>query len=452
VRFPRFFGKKLGHRRTGSQAWASFGDGAFHAVLLAAGLTFGGLLLSGVAVPEWRINYRFLPTTCTILGKGLARRTTATATASADGLGNSAWQPCLRVRYRTMTGDVENWSRPPRRTLTSDREQALAGLKAWRLGDSVPGWYDPDDETTVVLERGYSWWMWLLTLLLPGALVSFGGMGLARAIQRWGKSQERCAVPSRYSEILDPLATGPRHAIDHPGVPACDDLVNSPGTFLAYRLPIESPENWTLMGFGLFALLWNSVLAVLAVGAGLDLLGGRVDWFLLALLVPFAAVGIAGIVLFARRLLLASAVGPTQVEISGQPLRPGGSYELLLAQGGSGTLKSLRLSLTLEEQATFTQGTDTRTEKLAVWSREIHSWHDLHLVPGARFEARSTVTIPADAMHSFASGHNAVRWRIEVRGTHARWPAFIRTFPLVVFPVANAGKIPGHGVSREAAT
>jgi hypothetical protein len=294
--------------------------------------------------------------------------------------------------------------------------------------------------------------MWLLTLLLPGALVSFGGMGLARAIQRWGKSQERCAVPSRYSEILDPLATGPRQAIDHPGVPACDDLVNSPGTFLAYRLPIESPENWTLMGFGLFALLWNSVLAVLAVGAGLDLLGGRVDWFLLALLVPFAAVGIAGIVLFARRLLLASAVGPTQVEISGQPLRPGSSYELLLAQGGSGILESLRLSLMLEEQATFTQGTDTRTEKLAVWSREIHSWHDLHLVPGTRFEARSTVTIPADAMHSFASGHNAVRWRIEVRGTHARWPAFVRTFPLVVFPVANAGRMPGHGVSREATT
>ena len=96
-------------------------------------LTFGGLLLSGVAVPEWRINHRFLPTTCTILGKGLARRTTA----SADGQGSSAWQPCLRVRYRTMTRDVENWSRPPRRTLTSDREQALAGLEAWRLGDST---------------------------------------------------------------------------------------------------------------------------------------------------------------------------------------------------------------------------------------------------------------------------------------------------------------------------
>jgi hypothetical protein len=55
-------------------------------------------------------------------------------------------------------------------------------------------------------------------------------------------------------------------------------------------------------------------------------------------------------------------------------------------------------------------------------------------------------------MHSFASGHNAVRWRIEVRGTHARWPAFIRTFPLVVFPVTDAGRMPGHGMSREAAT
>ena len=41
MRLPRFFGKKRGHRRTGSQAWASLGDAAFHAALLAAGLVFG---------------------------------------------------------------------------------------------------------------------------------------------------------------------------------------------------------------------------------------------------------------------------------------------------------------------------------------------------------------------------------------------------------------------------
>lgn len=444
MRFPRFFGKKRGHRRTGSQAWASLGDAAFHAVLLTAGIVFAGLLLSGVAVPEWRINQHFLATDCTVLGKGLARRTTA-----ADRGGSSTWQPCLRVRYDVAGRTMESWSTPSRSTTTSDRSRAVAALSAWKLGDVVPGWYDPSAPATVVLQRGYNWWMWLLTLLLPGALVSFGGMGLARAIRRWGRSEERCAVPSRFSDILDPLAAGPRQATDRPGVPACDDLVNSPGTVLAYRLPLESPENWTLLGFGLFAMLWNSVLAVLGVGAVIDLLKGKIDWLLLTLLVPFAAVGIAGLVLFVRRVLLTTAVGPTQLEISAQPLQPGGTYEVLLAQGGSGTLESLRLCLALDEQATFTQGTDTRTDRITVWARDIRTWRDLQLTPGARFEARESFTIPADAMHSFASEHNAVRWSIAVHGQPAGWPGFVRTFPLVVFPAEPA---PERGDPRREAS
>ena len=108
VRLPRFFGKKRGHRRTGSPAWASLGDGAFHAVLLAAGLVFGGLLLSGVAVPEWRMNHDFVPVTCTVIGKGLVRRT---ATAPAGAV-SSTWQPCLRVRYTADGRQLESWSRP----------------------------------------------------------------------------------------------------------------------------------------------------------------------------------------------------------------------------------------------------------------------------------------------------------------------------------------------------
>ena len=444
MRFPRFFGKKRGHRRTGSPAWASLGDAAFHAALLTAGFVFAGLLLSGVAVPEWRINQHFLATDCTVLGKGLVRRTIV----AADRSSSFTWQPCLRVRYEVAGRSTESWSTPSRSTTASDRTQAVAALSAWKLGDTVPGWYDPTAPTTVVLERGYNWWMWLLTLLLPGALVSFGGMGLARAIRRWGRSQERCAVPSRFSDLLDPLAAGPRQAAEHPGVPACDDLVNSPGTVLAYRLPIESPENWTLLGFGLFAFLWNSVLAVLGVGAVIDLLRGKIDWLLLTLLVPFAGVGIASLVLFIRRGLLATAVGPTQLEISAQPLRPGGRYEVLLAQGGSGTLDSLRLALTLEEQATFTQGTDTRTERMTVWAHDIRTWVDLQLTPGARFEAREAFTIPADAMHSFTSEHNAVRWSIAVHGQPAGWPGFVRTFPLVVFPAEPA--INHGGRRREA--
>jgi len=430
VRLPRFYAKKRGHRRTGSREWGVFGDGLFHGSLLLAGLFFGTLLVSGVAAPEWRINHEFLESRCTILAKGLARTTVADPPASVI----TTWRPCLRVRYVANGIVRESWSDGPSTENTPDREAALRSLTAWKLGSESACWYDPANPQTVVLQRGYNWWLWLLSLLLPGALVLIGGSGLVRGLRSWGKSEEHRAASAGLSELLDPLAQPTSAAPGYPAVPVCDDLVNSPGTILRYRLPIESPENWTLVGFGLFALLWNAVVVVLAVGAGLDLLGGRIDWWLFALLVPFLGVGIGGIVMFTRSLVLATAIGPTQLEIADHPLLPGKRYDVLLAQGGTGTIRALTLSLELEEQATFRQGTDTRTEQAVVWKQPVAVYHDVNAVPHSRFEARAVVEIPRDCMHSFTSAHNAVRWRLVVRGTPDRWPAFSRIFPVVVFP------------------
>jgi len=420
VRLPRFFAKKRGHRRTGSEAWGSIGEGLFHAVLVTAGLLFAGLLITGVAVPEWRINHDFEPSLATVVGKGIARREVS---------GGSTWQPCLLLRYEAEAGSRTAWAF--RGTAVRDRKRAVSALAAERLGSTMACWYDPADPDTVVLLRGYNWWMWALTLLLPGALLAFGGAGLARSLARWGMSEER-----RAAGPLGPLTGPPSSAADYPGIPPCDDLVNSPGTVLRFRLPLAGPESWSLLGFGLFAVLWNTVLAMLAVTAGLDLLGGQTDWLLLAVLVPFATVGLAGIVIFAREVVLTTAVGTTQLEISDHPLRPGARYDVLLAQGGSGTFHGLALDLEMEEQATFRQGTDTRVERRVVWRCRLESWQDVQFTPGTRFEGRGLLSIPADSMHSFASEHNAVSWRVVVRGRPARWPEFSRAFPVVVHPPA----------------
>jgi hypothetical protein len=442
VRLPRFFGKKRGHRRTGWEAWGSIGDGLFHVAILVAGLAFGGLLVSGVTVPEWRMNHDFVPTSGTIVGTGLERR------SAADGSATPTYRPMLAVRYAAGAADREAWVPAPRTGRTSDRSAAVARLDAWALGAELPAWYDPAHVGTVVLERGYNWWTWLLTLVLPGALIAFGTSGLVRTARRWNTSEECRAAGRPLPGLLKPLPATPRTADGHPGVPTCDDMVNSPGTILRYRLPIESPENWRLIGFGLFAVLWNVVLVVLAAGAGHDLAGGRVDRFLLALLVPFTVIGVAGIVMFVRGLVLATAVGTTQVEINEHPLRPGGRYELILAQGGSGAFRSLEISIALEEQATFRQGTDTRSERLTVWSRAVQAWENLQLSPRVRFEARTTLEIPPACMHSFASEHNTVRWLVVVRGRPVRWPAFTRTFPVVVFPDPAAADTANAEVTR----
>jgi hypothetical protein len=448
VRLPQFYAKKRGHRRTVSREWGVFGDGLFHGTLLAAGLFFGALLVSGVTAPEWRINHEFRQARGTILAKGLAR----TTVADPPGTAMKSWRPCLLLRYVVDGVKRESWSQGPAAENTSDRESALRRLDAWKLGAETACWYDPDSPEIVVLKRGYNWWLWLLSLLLPGALVLVGGSGLLRGLRAWGKSEEHRAASAGLSELLDPLAQPTPAAPGYPAVPVWDDLVNSPGTILRYRLPIESPENWTLVGFGLFALLWNAVVAVLAVGAGFDLMSGKMDVWLLALLVPFVGMGIGGIALFVRSLVLATAIGPTQLEISDHPLAPGARYDVLLAQGGSGTLRSLALSLELEEQATFRQGTDTRTEQLGVWRQSVAECHDVNAKPESRFETRAVVSIPADAMHSFTSAHNSVRWRLVVRGTPEHWPAFTRVFPVIVFsPDTAPREMPSRPSAGEAA-
>jgi len=433
VRLPRFYEKKRGHRRTGSREWGVLGDGLVHGALLAAGLFFGALLFVGVAAPEWRINHEFSEARGTILAKGLARSTVA----DPPGTIITNWRPCILLRYSVDGVEHEAWSQSAAAEETPDRNAAVRKLAAWSLGTEVPCWYDPAAPQTVVLQLGYSWWLWLLSLLLPGALVLIGGSGLVRGLRAWGKSEEHRAASAGLSELLDPLAQPALAAPGYPAVPVWDDLVNSPGTILQYRLPIESPESWTLVGFGLFALLWNAVVVVLAVGAGLDLLGGRIDWWLFALLVPFLGVGIWGIAMFLRSLLLATSIGPTQLEISDHPLVPGGCYDVLIAQGGTGSFRSLDLSLELEEQATFRQGTDTRTEHLVVWQQRVAGFRDVSPAPHARFEARAIVEIPANAMHSFTSAHNAVRWRLVVHGMPERRHDFARMFPVVVFPPAT---------------
>lgn len=276
-------------------------------------------------------------------------------------------------------------------------------------------------------------WLWLLNLFLPTALLAIGGAGIVRMLAGLGKSEEHRAAAATLPDFLEPMAG----AIEEPGyptVPTCDNFTNSPGTKLEYRLPIESPEHWTLLGLGIFALLWNAVLIVLAVNAGIDLAGGRAQWLLLSLVAVFAGVGLASIGLFARAAINAAGAGPTQLEISSLPMRPGGRYELFISQSGSGTFSSLSISLEQEEQATFRQGTDTRTERRIVARREVANWQGIELSPASRFEAAFVVSLPETAMHSFTSPHNHIDWRFVVRGEPHRRPPFVRAFPVVVLP------------------
>ena len=77
-------------------------------------------------------------------------------------------------------------------------------------------------------------------------------------------------------------------------------------------------------------------------------------------------------------------------------------------------------------------------------------WDRLEPVPGRPFEANIQFRVPDQAMHSFRSLHNAVGWRLVLRGVPDRWPAFLRVFPLVIVPTGlNAAAAVGRQPQQE---
>lgn len=421
----RFYGKKRGQRRTGSNKLGRRALGLFFAVFLLVGFASLSIILSQLTVPEWRVNHEYREASCRLLAKQ----------AQASPADASRSRPGFQIQYEVGKQSYSRWA-PYEVTgaYSSDRKQVEDVLRQFHIGQSYPCWYDPRDPETVVLSRGYTWFAWLM-LLLPGAFITIGGGGLAITLLRWDKSTERLAamthnVPAR--EIFEPMLE-PRARF--PGAPDDADLVNSPGVVLRYRLPTTS-ASWTLLATLAFCVFWNGIVAIFLVIAMRGFQDGKPEWFLTLFLIPFVAVGIGAICVLARQLLVATGVGPTTVEIAEHPLAPGQATEVYLSQTGRLTVNRLRVLFVCEESAIFRQGTNTRTAVRRVHEQEVYRREGFEIHQGMPFEARFTIETPQLAMHSFVAPHNRIDWKLIVCGDVRRWPDFERAYPIVVYPQA----------------
>ena len=272
-------------------------------------------------------------------------------------------------------------------------------------------------------------WGWLFTLVLA-SLVVIGVFGLSGTILMTGTSIERRRALAKKATNIDLLARQFRSLKEFPQVPRAEDLTNSPGIKLDYRLPMERSPGWRLLVVGVFALLWNGLVGFL-VWLHFE---GNTDWYLTGLTIPFAAFGVAVVVFFFYLILLATAIGPTSMEISTLPIVPGAKIRLFLTQAGRLSVRHLTVTLVCEEEASFRQGTDTRVERCRVYEREIFSKANFEILPEAPFEFECELDFPDRVMHSFQSDHNAVHWRLSVSGEFEKWPGSERNFPIIVYP------------------
>ncbi len=187
----------------------------------------------------------------------------------------------------------------------------------------------------------------------------------------------------------------------------------------------------------LYALLWNGLFSAMTVMALQGFQGGQPRLTAIVMLVPLGYMAVRTTHRFLIRLVETTSIGPTSAEVSDLPLLPGNEYELCLVQVGRGKVESLETRLVCEEEATFRQGTNVRTERRRVHDQRLFRLTDLAIKPEEPLSHRSDFCVPMNAMHSVQMTNNAIHWRLIVRGRMQRGTSFRRSFPLVVYPCTN---------------
>ncbi len=410
----------------------SVGEAVFSAVFFLLGCVGLVLLFASLVVPEWRVNHEFVQATCKVLeANQLVEK------PSEDG---PLFGPEIKIEFDAGgDGPISTCSHYDiHGAFSSQRANAQAILDRFKENEHYPCWYDPEDPYTVVLAQGSRWWIWL-AFTVPVSFIVLGAGGLIHTFLHWGKSAERRASLAQRAgqRERDFFAAGNNIDRRFPTVPEGADMTNSPGTKLKFRLPMATSPGWALFGILAFCIVWNGIVALFIATAIRSFVAGESDgkpWLLTLFIIPFAAIGVWAIVALLRQLLVTTGIGPTLVEISEHPLHPGGQYRAFLSQSGWLTVKSLRVSLICEEVATYRQGTDTRTETREVRNIELFRRDGFEIHGGAPFEADIELSVPDDAMHSFAADHNEIVWTLVVEGDASDWPNFRRAFSVMIRP------------------
>jgi hypothetical protein len=286
-------------------------------------------------------------------------------------------------------------------------------------------------------EWGPGFGFWLMVVVMA-SFVLMGSVGVVMTALQAGASAERRSAFVKRATGIDLISETLPTSQEFPNVPRDADLMNSPGVELAYRLPALQAPVWRLTLATLIFLILTSVTSVLVVVVANRLLAGNPDWFLTFFIFPLLAANVWGVKYFLTELNVHARYGPTCLEISDHPLRPNTECDIFVSQAGRFTIPTLTVALVCEEEATYSQGTDIRTETRVVHEQELLREEAIRIEDGTPFEARGRLRVPVRAMHSFQSGHNAVRWKLVVRGNPERRPPLLRDFPVIVYPESRS--------------
>jgi hypothetical protein len=273
---------------------------------------------------------------------------------------------------------------------------------------------NPRDPTEAVLERGFTPLMWVGLLPLLFVL-----LGLVGAISTARKSRART-----FSTAISGYDFASSSSLD-----ATAQLNSAAGGSARALKPGMSPGTKLFAAIAI-ALFWNGIISVFLFQVVKGWRSGSFEWFLALFMIPFVLVGL-GLFIAIIYFFLALFNPRPRLTISPEAGRLGETLRVEWEIAGRvAVLKSLRIRLQGREEATYTRGTRTSTDRSVFADLEIAS----STVPQEMQSGTGTVTIPAALMHSFSAKHNKILWSVAVRGEIARWPDVNEEFPFTVCP------------------
>lgn len=350
--------------------------------------------------------------------------------------------PEMQLRYNVDGVERTNWTLNFGSIIQNSdfptEESARQFLSQWQNGKTYEGYYNPENPDQIVIIYGWQWENYI-ALVIPVSLflIGFGILIHALSTPRSG-SKESSAVRAAGGTARDGVVPPLEHQA-FPYVPQIEDITDSPGIRLAFRLPIIDSPAWTLCILACVTLAWNFGCVLFLTVIACSFLQTVADGLMLLYLAPFLLVGVWLFIHTSTRIRNATAIGPTLVEVDEFPLLPGRTVRMFLSQRGEKRINWLNIVLICEEEAVFTHGTNTRREKQRVYQQLIFGEEGIDVTQEKSFDVEIPLTIPHDAMHSFVAPRNQINWRILIQGTAGCYPMFERSFPLVVYPAAVSG-------------
>ena len=204
---------------------------------------------------------------------------------------------------------------------------------------------------------------------------------------------------------------------------------NRPATGPATLKPKASPA-MKLVGVILIAAFWNGIVSVFVWQAIKSWQRGNPEYVLTVFMIPFVGVGL-GLIGGIGYYLLALFNPRVRLTLDSSTVPVGGTADLQWQMSGRAS-KLRRLEIVLEgrEEATYSRGTTTVTDKNVFVSVPVFDTAN----PWDMQSGRVRLMVPPGTMPTFRAEHNKILWHLHVRGDIPRWPDIKEEYEITVLP------------------